>query len=45
MLPISFFERDKNSYFNSVMIIDADGELKVYIESHIPQRPGYEEKF
>ena len=46
VLPISFFERDKNSYFNSVMIIDADGDFKgVYRKSHIPQGPGYEEKF
>ena len=33
VLPISFFERDKNSYFNSVMIIDAMAKLKAYIES------------
>ncbi len=46
VLPISFFERDKNSYFNSVMIIDADGNYKgIYRKSHIPQGPGYQEKF
>ncbi len=46
VLPISFFERDKNHYFNSVMIIDADGTFRgVYRKSHIPQGPGYEEKF
>jgi len=46
VLPISFFERDKNSYFNSVMIIDADGTYKgIYRKSHIPQGPGYQEKF
>ena len=46
VLPISFFERDKNSYFNSVMIINADGDFKgTYRKSHIPQGPGYEEKF
>ena len=46
VLPISFFERDKNSYFNSVMTIDADGTYKgIYRKSHIPQGPGYQEKF
>ena len=46
VLPISFFEREKNSYFNSVMIIDADGTYKgIYRKSHIPQGPGYQEKF
>ena len=46
VLPISFFEQDKNSYFNSVMTIDADGTYKgIYRKSHIPQGPGYQEKF
>ena len=46
VLPISFFEQAKNSYFNSVMIIDADGTYKgIYRKSHIPQGPGYQEKF
>jgi len=46
VLPVSFFERAHNAYFNSVAVIDADGStLGVYRKSHIPQGPGYEEKF
>lgn len=46
VLPVSFFERGHNSYFNSLAMIDADGKLlSVYRKSHIPQAPGYQEKF
>lgn len=46
VLPVSFFERANNAYFNSVAIVDADGSvLGLYRKSHIPQGPGYEEKF
>jgi len=46
VLPISYFERSNNAYFNSIGIIDADGSLLGnYRKSHIPQGPGYEEKF
>ena len=46
VLPIIFFEKDKNSYYNSVAIIDSNGEvLGKYRKSHIPQNPGYEEKY
>lgn len=46
VLPISFFERAGQAYFNSLVMIDADGaELGLYRKSHIPQGPGYEEKF
>jgi N-carbamoylputrescine amidase len=46
VLPVSFFERDKNSFFNSIGIVDADGELLgIYRKSHIPDSPGYQEKF
>src|SRR5205823_5496031 len=46
VLPISFFEKDGQSYFNSISVIDADGKnLGVYRKSHIPDGPGYEEKF
>ena len=46
VLPVSFFERDNNSFFNSICIIDADGELLgIYRKSHIPDSPGYQEKF
>ena len=45
-LPISFFEKDGPRYFNSLAMIDADGSvLGVYRKSHIPDGPGYEEKF
>lgn len=46
VLPISFYERKNNARFNSVAVIDADGEvLGVYRKSHIPDGPGYEEKY
>lgn len=46
VLPISFFERSKNVFFNSVMMIDADGTLLgVYRKTHIPDDPGYYEKY
>lgn len=45
-LPVSFFERDGQCYYNSVAMIDADGTtLGVYRKSHIPDGPGYEEKY
>src|ERR1700716_1925542 len=45
VLPISFFERAGQVFFNSVAIIDADGRnLGVYRKSHIPNGPGYQEK-
>jgi N-carbamoylputrescine amidase len=45
VLPISFFERANQAFFNSVGIIDADGSLLgVYRKSHIPNGPGYQEK-
>ncbi len=46
VLPISFFEIDPTGRYNSVAIIDATGEiLGVYRKTHIPDGPGYEEKF
>lgn len=46
VIPISFFERGENANFNSLAVIDASGEiLGVYRKSHIPEGPGYEEKF
>jgi N-carbamoylputrescine amidase len=46
VLPISFFERAGNAYFNSLAMFDADGQrLGVYRKSHIPNGPGYQEKF
>jgi len=46
VLPISVYERANNVLFNSVAIIDADGKtLGTYRKSHIPDGPGYNEKF
>ncbi len=46
VLPVSFFERANNAYFNSLAMVDADGAvLGLYRKSHIPQGPGYQEKF
>lgn len=46
VLPISFFEKHVNSFFNSLAMIDADGTiLGVYRKSHIPTGECYEEKF
>jgi N-carbamoylputrescine amidase len=45
-IPVSFFERDHQAYYNSLAMIDADGKvLGIYRKSHIPDGPGYEEKF
>ncbi|WP_217475766.1 N-carbamoylputrescine amidase [Stutzerimonas stutzeri] len=46
VLPISFFELAGRARFNSIAIIDADSEvLGVYRKSHIPDGPGYHEKY
>ena len=46
VLPISFFEKDGNCYFNSLAMIDDDGAiLGIYRKSHIPTGECYEEKF
>ncbi len=46
VIPVSFFEKAGQTYFNSVAVIDADGKiLGLYRKSHIPDGPGYEEKF
>jgi N-carbamoylputrescine amidase len=46
VLPISFFERAGNTCFNSLAVFDADGtRLGIYRKSHIPNGPGYQEKF
>jgi N-carbamoylputrescine amidase len=45
-IPVSFFERAGQAHYNSVAMIDADGAvLGLYRKSHIPDGPGYEEKF
>lgn len=46
VLPISFFEKAGNVYFNSIAIIDKDGSIvDIYRKSHIPTGECYEEKF
>jgi N-carbamoylputrescine amidase len=46
VLPVSFFERAGHAHFNSLAMIDADGAvLGLYRKSHIPDGPGYQEKF
>lgn len=46
VLPLSIFERANNAFFNTVVIVDADGStLGTYRKSHIPDGPGYSEKF
>ena len=46
VLPVSFFEKANRAYFNSLVVIDADGSIvSHYRKSHIPDGPGYQEKF
>ncbi len=46
VLPVSVFERANNAFYNSVVILDADGAvLGHYRKSHIPEGSGYHEKF
>jgi N-carbamoylputrescine amidase len=46
VLPLSFFERARNAHYNALAMIDADGQvLGRYRKSHIPDGPGYQEKF
>ena len=46
VIPVSIYEKDGPLYFNSVVMIDADGTpLGVYRKSHIPDGPGYQEKY
>ncbi len=46
VLPISFYEKKNNARYNSLAVLDADGTvIGKYRKSHIPDGPGYEEKF
>jgi len=46
VIPVSFFEQAGPEHYNAVAVIDADGRrLGVYRKSHIPDGPGYQEKF
>jgi N-carbamoylputrescine amidase len=45
VLPVSFFERAGQAYFNTVAMVDADGSVSgIYRKAHIPNGPGYQEK-
>ena len=46
VIPISIYEREGPHYYNSLVVADADGSLLgVYRKSHIPDGPGYQEKY
>tara|TARA_R110000787_G_scaffold121070_1_gene231930 strand:- start:1003 stop:1845 length:843 start_codon:yes stop_codon:yes gene_type:complete len=46
VIPVSIYEKDGPAYYNSLVMLDADGAaLGVYRKSHIPDGPGYQEKF
>jgi N-carbamoylputrescine amidase len=46
VIPVSIFEKAGPAYYNSLVMVDADGSpLGVYRKSHIPDGPGYQEKF
>ncbi|BBM96754.1 N-carbamoylputrescine amidase [Marchantia polymorpha subsp. ruderalis] len=46
VIPVSFFEEANCAHYNSIVVIDADGkDLGLYRKSHIPDGPGYQEKF
>jgi N-carbamoylputrescine amidase len=45
-IPTSFFEREGSHFYNSMAMIDDEGEvLGIYRKSHIPDGPGYQEKY
>ncbi len=44
VLPVSFFERAGQAYFNTVAMVDAGSVLGIYRKAHIPNGPGYQEK-
>lgn len=46
VLLLSYFEKDSKEFYNSLVVIDADGSvMDNYRKTHIPDGPGYEEKF
>jgi N-carbamoylputrescine amidase len=46
VIPVSFFEKAGPEHYNSIAVFDADGRnLGIYRKSHIPDGPGYQEKF
>ncbi|WP_373000783.1 N-carbamoylputrescine amidase [Sulfurimonas sp.] len=46
VILVSYFEKSEENYFNSLVVVDADGKvMDNYRKTHIPDGPGYEEKF
>jgi N-carbamoylputrescine amidase len=46
VLPVSVFEHTNNAFYNSLVMVDAGGGvLGSYRKSHIPEGPGYHEKY
>nr|WP_321266624.1 N-carbamoylputrescine amidase [uncultured Sulfurimonas sp.] len=46
VILVSYFEKSEEDYFNSLVVVDANGEImENYRKTHIPDGPGYEEKF
>ena len=46
VILVSYFEKSEDDYFNSLVVIDANGKvMDNYRKTHIPDGPGYEEKF
>ena len=46
VMPICVYEKDGNVFYNTVVMIDADGrELGIYRKTHIPDDHYYQEKF
>lgn len=46
VIPVSFYEKAGQCKYNSIMVIDADGtQMGIYRKTHIPDDPGYYEKF
>ena len=46
VILVSYFEKSEENYFNSLVVIDSDGTvMDNYRKTHIPDGPGYEEKF
>ncbi len=42
---VSYFEKAESAYYNSLVVIDKGDVLQNYRKTHIPDGPGYEEKF
>lgn len=46
VIPVSVYEREGNSFYNTVVMLDADGSIMgTYRKTHIPDDHFYQEKF